>query len=179
SDGCEVNVTNTKAHCGSCGHACTNPHDTCASSACTTPCGLLPNTTDDFLCWLYTGPGDPNLGNVGLRGGINQDPDPFDNNNSCINPVMGAAFVLCDLGTPVPTDTILAAAGVHSGDTDFSATLAGTSACTASTCQGTIIGYKAGVECGSAVNGVLSSGPNCLSLVTDSNTALKTVKFAP
>ncbi|MFZ2804192.1 MAG: hypothetical protein WA001_03140, partial [Patescibacteria group bacterium] len=23
SDGCEVNVTNTKAHCGSCGHACT------------------------------------------------------------------------------------------------------------------------------------------------------------
>ncbi|MFZ2804191.1 MAG: hypothetical protein WA001_03135 [Patescibacteria group bacterium] len=179
SDGCEVNVTNTKAHCGSCGHACTNAHDACTASACITPCGALPNLTGDFLCWLYTGPADPNLGYVGLRGGINQDPDPFDNSSGCINQVMGEPFVLCDLGTPAPTDTILAMAGIHSGNTQFSATVAGTFACTATACQGTIIGYKAGVECGSAVNGVLSSGPNCLSFILDAGTHVLDVKFAP
>jgi len=177
TDGCEINTQTDKAHCGSCTKAC-NVADTCQSGQCITPCGALPDVINDYLCWVY--PNSAAGKHVGLRGGSNnQDLDPFNGSGSCTNPTVGAQSVFCNLG-PAPLPTILAMAGLMDQADQFHGTLAGTLACDSSTCQGHILGYKQGVQCGEANNGSIVGTPGCITFAVDANFGNRmAVKFTP
>jgi len=175
--GCEADLMASAVNCGACDVPCSGDSLQCDTGICQTPCGPLPNSTSDYLCWVYGNPMTVGANHIGLRGGINQDVDPFNNSASCINPNAGDPFVLCDLGTPVPTDTILALAGQHAMATQFSGSIAGTFDCSVDICGGAAYGYKQGVECGQMMTG---SASGCLSVMSDPNFGgTKVVSFAP
>jgi hypothetical protein len=158
-DGCEIDLMTDPVNCKTCGHICMYSHAACDQGTCAGPCGDIP-LVGIQACVVYGKAVPGATDHVGLKGGVNQLPDPW---SGCVNPVAGKKFVLCDFGNPPANADIELRAGLHASVA--AGTTAGTFDCGNLNCTSSVYIYDNAVEISKLEGNVASNG--ILSEVTD------------